>query len=565
MIKTIIAIYPGRFQPFGRHHAEAFKFLKGKFGDKNTFIATSDVVNPPKSPLNFKEKKQIIDKYGFGKNLIQVKNPYKAEEITSKFDPKTTAVVFMVGEKDMKEDPRFKVGTKKDGSPSYFQPYKPNAKMNGYIDNGYLVVAPHTSFKITGFGEMSGTTIRQALSSKSTPQQYKQLFTDIFGWYDETIANMLKKKFSTSNTLKESIEFEKSLVLEYLVYNLLTEGGAAGHMAHPFDIPSVKTGKDLINVFNKTSDSLEKKPVPVKIDGINASIRLAKVDGKTQFVMDRGSNKPLDVKGITSKDLTDRFGEGHGMIKIGGKVLEIFNKALPSIKGELQSLGILKNPNIMFNIEYVEGKSNVQEYESNFLAIHNLLELERVSPTKRVTKEIPYDKKTLSALIKKVDPVAKKYGFEVMGEIPAKLKSKPNFSSELGKNYTVVIDKNNKETKSLQKWLDQAKNTKGLKLKLKDGKTVDALSKQVFMWIRDGKPVNELVADPKDAKVAIDSFVIYEATMKLGDDILKSMTSPLGDVNEQEGIVVRDKSIYDKPFKITGSFIVRGLQTSFGK
>lgn len=565
MIKTVIAIYPGRFQPFGRHHAEAFKFLKGKFGDKNTFIATSDVVNPPKSPLNFKEKKQIIDKYGFGKNLVQVKNPYKAEEITSKFDPKTTAVVFMVGEKDMKEDPRFKIGTKKDGSPSYFQPYKPDSKMNGYIDNGYLIVAPHTSFKITGFGEMSGTTIRQALSSKSTPQQYKQLFTDIFGWYDETIANMLKKKFSTSNTLKESIEFEKSLVLEYLVYNLLTEGGAAGHMAHPFDIPSVKTGKDLINVFNKTSDSLEKKPVPVKIDGINASIRLAKVDGKTQFVMDRGSNKPLDVKGITSKDLTDRFGEGHGMIKIGGKVLEIFNKALPSIKGELQSLGMLKNPNIMFNIEYVEGKSNVQEYESNFLAIHNLLELERVSPTKRVTKEIPYDKKALSALIKKVDPIAKKYGFEVMGEIPAKLKSKPNFSSELGKNYTVVIDKNNKETKSLQKWLDQAKNTKGLKLKLKDGKTVDALSKQVFMWIRDGKPVNELVADPKDAKVAIDSFVIYEATMKLGDDILKSMTSPLGDVNEQEGIVVRDKSIYDKPFKITGSFIVRGLQTSFGK
>jgi hypothetical protein len=564
MIKTIIAIYPGRFQPFGRHHAESFKWLESKFGKGKTFIATSDVVTAPKSPLNFKEKKEIISKYGYGSSLVQVKNPYQAQEITQKFDPKTTAVVFMVGEKDMKEDPRFKIGKKKDGGDSYFQAYKPGMKMQGYIEHGYLIVAPHTSFKITGFGEMSGTTIRQALSSKSTPEQYKKLFTDIFGWYDPKIAEMLKKKFSQPS-LKESASFEKSIILEYIVYNLLNEGGAAGHMAHPFDIPWVKTGKDLIDVFNKTAVSLTKKPVPVKIDGINASIRLAKIDGKVQFAMDRGSNKPLDVKGVTSKDLTDRFGEGHGMIKIGGKVLEIFNKALPAIKGDLAKLGMLKNPNILFNIEYVEGKSNVQEYESNFLAIHNLLQIDRVSPTKRVTKEISYDKKALQSLIEKMTPVAKKYGFEVMGEIPAKLKGKPNFSSALSKSYTVVLSKEKKETKSLNDWLSKAKNTKGMKLKLKDGKTVDALSKQVFMWIMDGKPVDQLVADMKDAQIAIDSFVIYNATMYLGDVILDNMTSPLGDVKDQEGIVVRDKAVYEKPYKITGSFIVRGLQTSFGK
>ena len=346
---------------------------------------------------------------------------------------------------------------------------------------------------------------------------------------------------------------------------LLKEGGAAGHMAHPFDIPSVKNGNDLIKVFDKTAISLAKKPVPVKIDGINASIRLANIDGKLQFVMDRGSNKPLDVKGVTTKDLTDRFGEGHGMIKIGGKVLEIFNKAIPSIKQELGALGMLKNPNILFNIEYVEGKSNVQEYENNFLAIHNLLEIDRVSPTKRVTKEISYDKKTLDELINKLAPIAKKYGFEVMGMIPAKLTSKPNFASELSKSYSVVISKGKKETKSLHDWLSKAKNTKGLKLKLKDGKTADALSKQVFLLVREGKPINEIVADPKDSQIAIDSFVIYEATMVLGDQILKNMNSPLGNVADQEGIVVRDPSIYDKPYKITGSFIIRGLQTSFGK
>jgi hypothetical protein len=273
----------------------------------------------------------------------------------------------------------------------------------------------------------------------------------------------------------------------------------------------------------------------------------------------------LDVKGVTKKDLEARFGEGHGMIVTGGKVLDIFNKALPSIQPELKKLGMLNDPNRMLNIEYVEGKSNVQEYESNFLAIHNMLEIKQVTNTKRATSEVSYDKKAMNDLIKKVDAVAKKSGFEVMGEIPAKLDRKPNFGSELSKSRTVNLNGKQKETKSLQKWLDEANNTKGLKLKLKDGKTVDALSKQVFVYIKDGKPVNELVADPKDAKIAIDSYVIYMATMVLGDKILEVMSSPLGDVKDQEGIVVRDPKVYDKPYKITGSFILRGLQTAFSK
>jgi hypothetical protein len=226
---------------------------------------------------------------------------------------------------------------------------------------------------------------------------------------------------------------------------------------------------------------------------------------------------------------------------------------------------MIDNPNVMLNIEYVEGQSNVQKYDNNFLAIHNLLEIVRTSPTKRSTQEVSYDKKALQSLIQKLARVAKEQGFQVMGEIPAKMKSKPNFSSALSKSYTVIPEEGKKETKSLQQWLDIAKNTKGEKLKLKDGKTVDALSKQVFLWVKEGKPVSELVANPNDEKLAIDSYVIYMATMLLGDVILESLDSPIGEVKDQEGIVVRDKEVYDKPYKITGSFIIRGMQSSFQK
>ena len=84
------------------------------------------------------------------------------------------------------------------------------------------------------------------------------------------------------------------------------------------------------------------------------------------------------------------------------------------------------------------------------------------------------------------------------------------------------------------------------------------------MAIANKQDVSELVADPNDVKKAIDGFVIYLATMELGNAVLEALSSPLGPVHEHEGIVIRDPQIYNKPFKITGRFIVKGLESSFG-
>jgi hypothetical protein len=203
MIKHVIAIYPGRFQPFGKHHAAAFKWLQQQFGQDSAFIVTSDKVDPPKSPFNFEEKKQIVSQYGFN-NIIQVKNPYKAEELMKNFNPEDTAVVFMVGSKDMQEDPRFKIGTKKDGSPSYFQSYKDNkGNLQGFDKHGYLITAPHISIAIPGYGEMSGTELRNVLGTKTVSRDEKaKIFKDVFGWYDKKTADMI---FDKLEPLTESV------------------------------------------------------------------------------------------------------------------------------------------------------------------------------------------------------------------------------------------------------------------------------------------------------------------------------------------------------------------------
>ena len=167
VITTVVAIYPGRFQPMGKHHAQAYKFLKSKF--KDAWVATSDKVELPKSPFTFNEKKKIINSYGI-RNVIKVKSPYKAEELLKKYDPKTTAAVFMFGAKDS--------GRLKG---KFFRPWKGKAEI-GYKDGAYIIEAPHISLKVPGYGEMSGTAIRQALGAKAIDSKDRaRLFKGIFG------------------------------------------------------------------------------------------------------------------------------------------------------------------------------------------------------------------------------------------------------------------------------------------------------------------------------------------------------------------------------------------------
>lgn len=206
-IENIVMIYPGRFQPMGKHHAEVYKILADIFGEENAFIATTNKVQLPKSPLNFEEKLKVINKHGIT-NVINVKNPYKADEITSRFDPETTAVLFVVGDKDMRENPRFRIGFKRNGEPTYFQKYDENKdNLQSYVKHGYLYVAPHVSLDVPGYGEMSGTTLRQALATAN-----EEDFENIMGFFDPEIYEMLKAKFSN---LQETSFISGSNVVGY--------------------------------------------------------------------------------------------------------------------------------------------------------------------------------------------------------------------------------------------------------------------------------------------------------------------------------------------------------------
>jgi len=206
-IKKVVGIYGGRFQPFGPHHKKTYEWLKARVDD--AYITTSNIKQPPRHPMDFKEKVRHMVKMGIPKNrIIQEKSPYVAKNVLKKYDKDTTAVVYIFGAKD--------AGRLKGGK--YFQDYKKNKdNFKGYEENGYVLTAPHQSVKVAG-NEVSGTVMRQLLGSPNYEADRKKLFKQAFGYFDNGIYNMMTNKFKK---LFESID---SFLVSKDISDIISEG-----------------------------------------------------------------------------------------------------------------------------------------------------------------------------------------------------------------------------------------------------------------------------------------------------------------------------------------------------
>ena len=359
-------------------------------------------------------------------------------------------------------------------------------------------------------------------------------------------------------------------------------GGAAGHMNHPFDLGWVNTGNDLGDFFDRAKTFVEKKGAgAVKIDGVNVSFKVVGDEEAKQFAVDRGSLKQIDIDGITMDRVDDRFPEGHGMRPAIRTLLTILNTALPTIKSELQELGMWDNPSMFLNTEYVAGTTNVTQYDENFLAIHGLNQFyhkvhsrngqerpgaERPEGVKAPSVEVPFDPGIMEKLISKLNPVANEFGFQVYGSVPTERlqDSDIDFESTLNEPVTIRVSDDREITKSLREWLSEASNPRYKTVKLKNGKKTPPLHKELYKASLTGSvPIVELIED-SDAEAAIYGAIMMHATRMLGNDVLRGLTSPMGDVMSHEGVVLRDEKLFGpQPVKITGEFILGGMGSAF--
>tara|TARA_Y100000310_G_scaffold168032_2_gene168083 strand:- start:9872 stop:11710 length:1839 start_codon:yes stop_codon:yes gene_type:complete len=370
-------------------------------------------------------------------------------------------------------------------------------------------------------------------------------------------------------------------------------------MAHPFDVERVKTGQDLIDFINDAVVRLQNQEIAgsVKWDGINTSFKLITGEGgQKEFRMDRGTNHTDSVIGLDAAAALDKWGAEHGMANAVATLLKIFNAAIPQIEPELKELGMWDTPTKYFNTEYIEGKSNVQEYDQNILAIHGINQfyekkaqphairkgtsmdrpgLERPldpntgKPTKAGGIEIPYNKDALASLIEKVQPVATEYGFEIYGDVPVEFD--PEVELDLDKildtPISVQITPGGVATNSLREWLQMVEHPQDKKVTRADGKSVGALSKDVYLAVLqsaedNGTPLSQYLESQDDVKDAINGGIFYHGTRLLGQAVKNALRSKAGSVGDHEGVVLR--GMEDFLVKLTGDFIVQGLASTHG-
>ena len=194
LTKTVV-IYPGRFHPFHKGHASVYNKLKQEFPTADVFISTSGKTNDTNSPFEFEEKRMMIQSAGIDPSFVEMtKNPYLAKEIIDNYDLEKTKLIFAVSEKDMQGDrPRFAFGLKKDGKPSYFQPYDKSKKLTSGNKHGYIATLPTMDFSILGKDIRSASQIRELYKGLDEKER-RDLIQDLYGSMDEEVKRIFDNK-----------------------------------------------------------------------------------------------------------------------------------------------------------------------------------------------------------------------------------------------------------------------------------------------------------------------------------------------------------------------------------
>ena len=342
-------------------------------------------------------------------------------------------------------------------------------------------------------------------------------------------------------------------------------GGIAGHMAHPYELSWVTNGKQLISFFEQAKTVVkEGNSASLKVDGVNVSFKLVKEGENYEFAVDRGTKNDLDVQGVTLSRINDRFPPNHSMREHVFQLLTILNEALPQIRPELKRLGLFDEGNRYLNTEFVSNTTNIVEHKGNFLAIHGVNALVQRG-SRGGSKEVKYDKRVFERLIKKLKPVAESHNFNIFGQILTESTREIDFYSALEAPCAVRISSETTITKSLREWLTEASNPHNERVKIYNQRPVNATSRKIFNYISEGSPIIDFVQE-QDAQKAIYGFIMVEATRRLGQVVLDSMSCPLGEVKDFEGVVLRNGHLNPYgPVKITGNFIVNGQNSPFNQ
>lgn len=218
---------------------------------------------------------------------------------------------------------------------------------------------------------VSGTAVRQSIIKGDKSAFAKIMPNGADRMFDDFVAAFKTFRQTLSDTINEYINFTslRDFITESVINttykSMIVEGGAGGHMSHPFDYDEL-TGDELIELVEdlfggKITDMKE------KLDGTNIHATMNN-NGQVVFIRNK-SNLNSELGGMSIQDMADKWADKPSVqntfLTAGRIITEIFNKL-----GKKYF-----NPNDetrkVINCEcIIAGKTNVMPYASDRVAFH---------------------------------------------------------------------------------------------------------------------------------------------------------------------------------------------------
>ena len=152
-----LVIMPGGFHPFHAGHYALYQSAQKAFPGADVYVAATNDTSERPFPFALKEKLAKLAGVEPG-HFVQVKSPFRAEEITKNYNPEDTELIFVRSEKDASKPPQAG-GVKKNGEPAYLQPLAGQDVLSPMNQHAYMAYLPTVEF---GPGMTSATEIRTA-------------------------------------------------------------------------------------------------------------------------------------------------------------------------------------------------------------------------------------------------------------------------------------------------------------------------------------------------------------------------------------------------------------------
>ena len=220
---------------------------------------------------------------------------------------------------------------------------------------------------------------------------------------------------------------------DFLKEGLLLEGGAYGHMNHPFDIEMNLTFGDLKNIVTKALNG-DLETAREKTDG--QALAISWVNGRLVAARNKSHLKNGGVGAMTIGQVADKFAGRGGLTDAYNFAMQDLSKAISGLS-EAQRKMVFKNGSCFMNLEVIYPTSvNVIPYGQPLLVFHGTFEYDKEGS---IIGENQQAARVLAGMIKQVNAhVQSKY--TIQGPPMQSLPKSEDLSSRQGK-YLGMISK----------------------------------------------------------------------------------------------------------------------------